>query len=332
VPLISIVTPSRNQARFLPRCLESVAREAARLPGGAIEHIIMDGGSTDASPEIIRAHAERHGELVTHWQSAPDAGQSAAINDGFDRAAGAFGAWLNADDWYEPGALVQIFERLKGADPPDVLIARARMVDAAGDTTWAPAPPDPVTPAALLRLKSNWFDGAMICQPEAFFRLSTFRQVGGLDAADHYAMDHALWVDFALRGARFESIDRCIACMQIHAGQKSADNRSVVRAMLRTCDRVIKSRANALGPDLPAVESEFRSMRHKLACADALSARWRVWRDFARRESERTHFDRAAIRAAREILRPPTCRTAPQASALEHQTLDHSHHRHGRQP
>lgn len=288
-PLISIITPCLNQAEYLPRCLASVASEAGTLPPGAVEHIIMDGGSADGSDAIIRTHAIANPRLVTHWCSKPDNGQSSAINAGFEVARGDFGAWLNADDWYEPGSLRVVVEHLARSDAPDVLIGRCTMVNGRGVVVWAPRPPEPLTTASLLKLKSNWFNGAMICQPEAFFRLDAFRAVGGLDESDHYAMDHRLWVDFALRGARFKAVDHPIARMLVHPGQKSADNRAVVRALLDTTAHVL-ARPEVLGKQHAAVQREVDSMRHKLACADAISKRWEAWR----RRGNSTTTDMAA--------------------------------------
>src|SRR5262245_41954229 len=96
-PRISIVTPSFNQARFL----EQTVRSGLDQGYPDLEYIVMDGGSTDGSQDIIRRFAPR----LAHWQSAPDGGQGPAILDGWKRATGDLIAWLNSDDVLLAGAL-----------------------------------------------------------------------------------------------------------------------------------------------------------------------------------------------------------------------------------
>ena len=123
-PLVSIVTPSYNQARFLGQAVESVLVQDYPQ----IEYLVLDGGSTDGSVEILRAHEDR----IDHWVSEPDAGQADAINRGWQRSRGQILAWLNSDDRYEPGAIsavVEAFQRHPGAD---VVAGDCQVIDGHG--------------------------------------------------------------------------------------------------------------------------------------------------------------------------------------------------------
>jgi glycosyltransferase involved in cell wall biosynthesis len=101
-PKISIVTPSFNQGRFIEKTILSVIEQD--YPN--LEYIIIDGGSTDESVEVIK----KYDQHLAYWVSEPDRGQSHAINKGFERATGEIFGWLNSDDWYHPGALKAVAE------------------------------------------------------------------------------------------------------------------------------------------------------------------------------------------------------------------------------
>lgn len=258
-PLLSIVTPSLNQGQFLGECLESVAREmvSSQAQRHGVEHIVMDGGSTDGTV----AQLERASHLA-YWQSKPDGGQSAAINRGLlDHATGRYATWLNADDWFEPGALGPMLERLSSGDPPDVLVGRCRFVRD-GQTIFAPRPPEPIDATNLLRLRTKWFAGELIVQPEAFFDRQLFAHIGGLNEANHFTMDHEMWLRLFGAGARFESIDHPVACMRVHAGQKTADNRRIVEALIKFgtpfLDQLSSESAEAPRREFEALERKLR--------------------------------------------------------------------------
>jgi glycosyltransferase involved in cell wall biosynthesis len=173
-PKISIVTPTFNQGAFIEQTIKSVINQ--KYPN--LEYIIMDGGSTDGTVEIIKRYAKH----LTHWESAADKGQSDAINKGFARATGDILAWINSDDVYFPGALNKIAEAFK--QQPDAAIYAGGL--ALGNTTGiikkCTIPP---------RLIKYFFNQGLlgIGQPSSFFNTKTYRQIRGVDIDIYMRMD-----------------------------------------------------------------------------------------------------------------------------------------------
>lgn len=183
-PRLTLVLPSFNQAAFLPHTLASIF--AQDYP--ALELIVMDGGSTDGSVEILRRHAER----FAHWQSAPDAGQAAAINAGFARASGEIMGWLNSDDALLPGALHAV-GALFAANPACAWCAGTGLeLDRRGRVLREVRPRTLDFPT----LSRDW-DRYPLCQPAVFWRRHLWQAAGPLDESLHLALDFDLWLRFA---------------------------------------------------------------------------------------------------------------------------------------
>ena len=179
LPLISVVTPSYNQAPFLEDTLNSVA--AQDYP--RTEHIVIDGGSTDGSVDIIRRHAPR----LSHWVSEKDRGQSHAINKGLTMARGDVLAWLNSDDTYLPGALRAVGDVF--AQHPDVDLVY-------GDYVYTDVAGQPLRRRhvfAHISYESLLYHD-YLGQPAVFFRRSLFERVGPIDESLHYSMDWDLFL------------------------------------------------------------------------------------------------------------------------------------------
>ena len=187
LPLVSIITPSLNQGRFIRDTIESVlSQDYPRL-----EYIVMDGGSTDDTLDILRGYGDR---LI--WRSAPDAGQADAVNSGFRLAKGEILGWLNSDDTYHPGAVKAAVGHLASNTDTAMVYGDACYIDENNAVTGT----YPTENFDMNRLAA----ACIICQPTAFIRRAALDTVGMLDPGLRYCMDYDLWIRL---GARFR-IDR----------------------------------------------------------------------------------------------------------------------------
>jgi glycosyltransferase involved in cell wall biosynthesis len=178
-PRVSIVTPSYNQGEFIEETIRSVLLQG--YPN--LEYIIVDGGSTDESVEIIR----KYEPWLAHWESQPDRGQSHAINKGFHRARGEIVAWLNSDDYYLPDAFYQAITRL--IETPESVFVYSDCdfkEEATGEIRRVSVAPR--SAAQMIR------DGNCVSQPTTFIRKSVLNEVGLLDESFHMIMDYDLWI------------------------------------------------------------------------------------------------------------------------------------------
>ena len=180
-PLVSIVTPSYNQARFL----ESTLRSALEQDYPNIEYLVVDGASTDGSVEIIHRFSDR----LTWWVSEKDSGQSEAINKGLRRARGEYIGWLNSDDIYLPGAVSAAVTAFQSHPEAGLIYGDALAIDTDGK------------PFNLMRARQYTLTDLMafqiICQPAAFMRRSVLEEVNYLDLAYQLLMDNLLWMCMA---------------------------------------------------------------------------------------------------------------------------------------
>lgn len=202
--LVSIITPSFNQAKYLEQTILSVLQQ----DHPHIEYIVVDGASTDGSMEIIKKYA---GQLA-HWESAKDKGQADAINKGFARATGGIVAWLNSDDYYLPGAVsaaVKAFE-----ENPEVVLVYANMlaVDGNGQTF------NSLTYKQLTLEDLLCFQ--IIGQPAVFMRRSALQKTGGLNPTFHFLLDHLLWMEIAKQG-KILHVNQTWSAARYHAEAKN---------------------------------------------------------------------------------------------------------------
>lgn len=203
----SIVTPVLNGMPWLPACVRSVEAQRAEV---SVEHIILDGGSTDGSREWLRAHAALATVIL-----APDGGQSDAIDRGIRLATGDIAAWLNADDEYPAGALRAV-EAAFEAHPDAVAVAGVCLAtDSAGDITCVALPPRDCSLQGLLRSPNN------PPQPSVFFRRAAYLACGGVDRRFDLAMDVDLWLKLAARGAILPLPAAVLSRFRVHPAAKS---------------------------------------------------------------------------------------------------------------
>jgi glycosyltransferase involved in cell wall biosynthesis len=182
-PLVSIITPSYNQAAYLETAMLSVLGQDYPR----IEYILVDGGSTDGSQEVIRRHAGR----LAHWISEPDRGQADAINKGLRVARGDLLSWLNSDDALMPGAVSAAVAAAREIPQAGMVYADGLMVDS--DLRLL----DPHRYRTLSSLDLLCFE--VLLQPAVFMRREALEQVGLLNENYHLILDHELWLRISAR-------------------------------------------------------------------------------------------------------------------------------------
>jgi Glycosyl transferase family 2 len=205
-PLVSIITPSLNQAAFIGAAIESVL--AQDYP--QIEYLVVDGGSTDGTLDILRSYGPR-----IRWISEPDAGQSDAIDKGVRLTRGQVLAWLNADDVYLPGAVSRAVAAFAEDSDRALVYGGAQDIDMHGHVV---GPSRQIEPWSMRRLLEY---GDFIVQPAAFFLRSAYDTVGGLDRSLHYCMDYDLWIKLGQRYA-VQYLDEPLAQTRIYDSTKTS--------------------------------------------------------------------------------------------------------------
>jgi glycosyltransferase involved in cell wall biosynthesis len=207
-PRISIITPSYNQGRYLEENILSVSNQGINK----LEHIIIDGGSTDNSKEVLEKHADK----LTYSVSEPDQGQSDAVNKGFAKATGEIIGWLNSDDYYPSDSLNKVLQAF--TDPSvNMVCGTSILFDETGKQEKGEAT---VTETRNIEFHLRFPD---INQPATFFRRKTMNEFMPLNNALHYVMDRELWMKYLQQYglASVKTINEPLVFFRSHADSKS---------------------------------------------------------------------------------------------------------------
>jgi glycosyltransferase involved in cell wall biosynthesis len=208
-PRISIVTPSYNQGQFIEETIRSVLLQG--YPN--LEYIIIDGGSTDNSVEIIK----KYEPWIFYWVSESDRGQAHAINKGFRNSSGKITAFLNSDDVYLPVSLAFIAELFSTNLQGDFICGKTRFIDANS------SPKEGFS--ELFNVEINYqtmTEECHIAQPSTFFRSIAFQEIGFFNESLQYCFDYDFWLRAFLAGMIFVSSQEVLSSYRLHDSTKTA--------------------------------------------------------------------------------------------------------------
>jgi glycosyltransferase involved in cell wall biosynthesis len=264
-PKITVVTPSYNQASFLEETIRSVLLQG--YPG--LEYIVIDGGSTDGSQEIIR----KYSRWITYWISEPDHGQTDAINKGLAMATGELVNFVNSDDLLTPGALFSVARAFDGHD-----LVAGKCQNFSRKTDLDVITNHHLSARAMIRGDSD----VVFHQPAVWLRRVLIRECGGFQSDLNYAFDWDLCIRYVALFPRVHYIPATLARFRLHDGSKTvaspdnmaAERTEVVRRLFRNdrfrmlrsvCDR--RLRQNAWWETLQQIDRDYHPHSVKKAFA-----------------------------------------------------------------
>ncbi|MCA9235125.1 MAG: glycosyltransferase [Planctomycetales bacterium] len=204
-----MITPTFRGQAHLEACLKSVADQQCER----VEHIVVDGGSTDGTVELLQEWQQRLGEHRLRFVSEPDGGQSEAMNKGIALARGELLGFLNADDYYAPGAFDAVLDACRDCQHPAFVVGQCVVVDAAGDELWHTE-----SDLSKLDLLERKFPVNPVCY---FYSKSLHDQLGGYESDDHLAMDLE-WLFRIVDHVHVTPIQKRLGTFVMHEASKTA--------------------------------------------------------------------------------------------------------------
>lgn len=245
-PKISVITPSYNQGKYIHETIESVLSQ--NYPN--VEHIIIDGGSTDETIAVVNKYINS----IAYFVSEKDRGQSHALNKGFSVATGEIYTWLNSDDQFAEDALFSIALAFDTHNSDVVSGICEVYEDNILINKHMSSCQDGLIPLAnLLDLDKGWNSGQFFYQPEVFFTKSLWERAGAHVREDcYYSMDYELWCRFAFAGAKIHVISASIAKFRMHPDQKTAAPEKFKKELISVRDKFCLDRGIDLKASLRA--------------------------------------------------------------------------------
>lgn len=209
-PMISIIIPSLNQGKYIKSCLDSIVKQDYKN----VELILLDGGSTDESIDIIKDYEK----YITFWRSRNDEGQCSALIEGFNMAKGDLMGWLNCDDILLPNSLKRIAITYKNNPKADIFYGNFILIDKAGMLTHCQRVPKKYI--SWFAERGHWIFNGTGC----FFKPAVYRKVGGLNVGLNYVMDADLYIRMLNIGSKPKHTGHYLAAFRRHEDAKTVKN------------------------------------------------------------------------------------------------------------
>lgn len=272
-PTISVVVPTYNHGHYIEETLRSILLQG--YP--SLELIVIDGGSTDDSIDIIRKYAP----YLAYWVSEPDRGQTHAINKGMAHATGQIRAYLNSDDLYLPGTLQAVAEYSLAHPEADLIHGGCAVVSEAGERIGR-RQGDISSVSQILDLWGVWWQRKNFVQPEVFWTERIAQKIGAFREDLHYVMDYEYWLRIFLAGGKAGRIDRDLAAFRITPTQKSTNATGAADELRAVVQPYLWSRAVPLrGLHRLRMQAQWlydaRFLAAAKASVDRGDSRWARW-------------------------------------------------------